>query len=104
MDKYVLEQINNVNYEKFDIKEARKDNHQLHFVEYNFVVSTTSTSTKVRMTMDSSMHTESGLSLNKVTQPAPGDKPSLCRILVHSWCHQHYAVYNTKKFFRWVHQ
>ena len=35
----------------------------MHFVVYNFVVSATSSSTKVRMTTDSSMKTETGLSL-----------------------------------------
>ena len=70
------EQIDNGNYVKISIKESRKNN-QLHFVGYNFVVSSTSSSTKVRKTTDSSMRTESGLSLNKVTQPAPGDVPSL---------------------------
>ena len=59
---------------KIDIDESRKTN-QLHFVGYKFVVSATSSSTKVRMTMDSSMHTETGLSLNDVTHPAPGDVP-----------------------------
>ena len=53
-----------------DIDKAGKDNHQLHFVGYNFVVSDTSSSTKVRMTTDSFMCTESGLSLNQVIQPA----------------------------------
>ena len=70
IDKYIHEQINNGNYEKIAVEEARKK-HQLHFVGYNFVVSSTSSST------------ESGLSLNKVTQPAPGDIPSLRGILVH---------------------
>ena len=74
----------------------------MHFVGYNFVVSATSSSTKVRMTTDSSKHTETGLSLNEVTQPAPGDVPSLRGILVHSRCHPHYAVYDIKKFFRSV--
>ena len=69
---------------------------------YNFVVSVTSSSTKVRMTTDSSMCTKTGLSLNKVTQPAPGNVPSLCGILVHSRCHPHYAVYDIKKFYRSV--
>ena len=69
IDRYMQEQIDNGNYVKIDIGEARKEN-QLHFLGYNFLVSATSTSTKVRMTTDSSMHTETGLSLNKVTQPA----------------------------------
>ena len=56
IDKYIQEQINNGNYDKIDIKEARKEN-QLHFVGYNFVVSSTSSSTKLKMTTDSSMHT-----------------------------------------------
>ena len=69
---------------------------------YNFEVSATSSSTKVRMTTDSSMHTETSLSLNEVTQPAPGDVPSLRGILVCSRCHPYYAVYDIKKFFRSV--
>ena len=95
------EQIDNGNYVEIAIKDARKDN-QLHFVGYNFVVSATSSSTKVRMTTDSSMKTETGLSLNDVTQPAPGDVPSLRGILMRSRCHPHYAVYDIKKFFRSV--
>ena len=96
------EQINNGNYVKIaSINEARKTN-QLHFVGYNFVVSATSSSTKVRMTTDSSMRTQTGLSLNEVTQPAPGDVPSLQGILIRSRCHPHYAVYDIKKFFRSV--
>ena len=76
IDKYMLEQIDNGNYLKIKVEESRKTN-QLHFVGYNFVVSATSSSTKVRMTTDSSMKTETGLSLKEVTQPAPGDVPSL---------------------------
>ena len=102
VDKYIQEQIDNGNYEIIDIEEARKK-HQLHFVGYNFVVSTTSSSTKVRMTTDSFNCTETGLSLNEVTQPAPGDVPSLCGILIRSRCHPHYPDYNIKKFFRSVH-
>ena len=83
---------------KINVEESRKTN-QLHFVGYNFVVSATSSS---RMTTDSSMRTETGLSLNKVTQPAPGDVPSLRVILVRSRCHPHYVVYNIKKFSRSV--
>ena len=102
IDKYMSEQINNGNYVKIaSINEARKTN-QLHFVGYNFVVSATSSSTKVRMTTDSSMRTKTGLSLNEVTQPAPGDVPSLRGILIRSRCHPHYAVYDIKKFFRSV--
>ena len=102
IDKYILEQVNNGNYVETNINEARKNNHQLHFVGYNFVVSSTSSSTKVRMTTDSSKRTEPGLSLNKVTQPAPGDVPSLRGILIHSRSHPFYAVYEIKKFFRSV--
>ena len=76
IDKYIQEQVDNGNYVEINIEDARKEN-QLHFVGYNFVVSATSSSTKVRMTTDSSMQTETGLSLNEVTQPAPGDVPSL---------------------------
>ena len=54
IDKYIQEQVDNGNYVKIDIGEARKGN-QLHFVGYNFVVFATSSSTKVRMTTDSSM-------------------------------------------------
>ena len=75
-DKYIQEQIDNGNYIKINVEEARKEN-QLHFVGYNFVVSATSSSTKVRMTTDSSICTKTGL-----TQPAPGDIPSLHGILV----------------------
>ena len=82
-------------------EDHRKDN-QLHFVAYNFVVSSTSSSTKVRMTTDSSMYTEFSLSLNDFTQPAPGDVPSLRGILMHSRSHPQYAVYDIMKFFRSV--
>ena len=63
IDKYIQEQINNGNYIKIKIEEARTEN-QLHFVGHNFVVSTTSSSTKVRMPTDRAMRTETGLSLN----------------------------------------
>ena len=96
IDKYNQEQFDNGNYVKIDIEEA------LHFMDYNFVVSATSSSTKVRMTTDSSMKTKTGLSLNEVTQPAPGDVPSLQGILMRSRCHPYYAVYDIKKFFRSV--
>ncbi len=101
MDKYIQQQVDNGNYVEINPDEHR-DHHQLHFVAYNFVVSNTSTSTKVRMTTDSSMRTESGLSLNDVTQPAPGNVPSLRGILMRSRSHPHYAVYDIKKFFRSV--
>ena len=68
MDQYILEQVENGNYIKINPSKACPNCHQLHFVVYNYVVSSTSSSTKVRMTTDSSMHTESGLSLNGVTQ------------------------------------
>ena len=67
MDKYIQEQVNNGNYIEIDTYVARQEGHQLHFVGYNFVVSSTSSSTKVRMTTDSSMRTVTGLSLNEVT-------------------------------------
>ena len=70
MDKYIQEQVYNKNYIEVDPYMARQEGHQVHFVGYNFVVSSTSSSTKVRMTTDSSMRTETGLSLNKVTKPA----------------------------------
>ena len=102
MDKYIQEQIDSGNYDEIkDLEEERKS-HQLDFVAYNFVVSSTSTSTKVRMTTDSSMHTESGLSLYDVTQPAPGNLLNLRGILMRSISHLHYAVYDIKKFFRSV--
>ena len=101
IDKYIQEQIDNGKYIKIDVEEARKEN-PLHFVGYNFVVSATNSSTKVRMTTDCSMRTETGLSLNKVTQPAPGDVPSLRGLLVCSRCHPNYTVYDIKKFFRSV--
>ena len=82
IDNYIWDQVNNDNYIKVDIHAARQEGHQLHFVGYNFVVSSTSYSTKVRMTTDSSMRTETGLSLNKVTKPAPGIVPSLRGILI----------------------
>ena len=103
MDKYTLEQVNNVNFVGIDVNKARQNNHQLHFVGYNFVVSATSSSTKVRMTMDSSMCTKSVLSLNKVTQPAPRVVLSLRGILILSRCHPLYAVYKIKKLFRSMH-
>ena len=77
MDQYIHEQVENGNYVEFNSSEAPLGNHQLHFVGYNYVVSATSSSTKVRMTTDSSMWTESGLSLNGVTKPALGVIPSL---------------------------
>ena len=57
IDNYMWEQVNNGNYIEVDIHAARQEGHQLHFVGYNCVVSSTSSSTKVRMTTDSSMRT-----------------------------------------------
>ena len=102
MDQFILGEVENGNYVEVDPAKARDDGHQLNFVGYNYVVSPTSTSTKVRMTTDSSMHTESGLSLNGVTKPAPGAIPSLRGILLHSRCHLFYSVFDIKKFFRSV--
>ena len=99
MDKYIQQQIDNGNYIEINPEDHRK-NHQLHCVAYNFVVSSTSSSTKVIITTNSSMRTESGLSLNDVTQPAPGDIPSLKGIIMSSRNHPHYAVYDIMKFFR----
>ena len=82
--------------------EDHRGQYQLHFVAYNFVVSSTSSSTKVRMTTDSSMRTETGLSLNDVSQPAPGNVPNMRGILLRSRCHPHFAVYDIQKFFRSV--
>ena len=52
MEKYIQEQVDIKNYDEIDLAEERKK-HQLHFEGFNFVVSNTSTSTKVRMTTDS---------------------------------------------------
>ena len=68
MDLYIKEQVDNDNYIPFDLKEACQEKHQLHIVGYNFLDSSTSMSTKVKMTTDSSMKTDRGLSLNKVTK------------------------------------
>ena len=54
IDDYMKEQEDNGNYIPIDVDESRKK-FQLHFVGYNFVVSATSSSTKVRMTTDSSV-------------------------------------------------
>ena len=62
-------------------------------------MSSTSSSTKVQMTTDSSMRTETGLSLNDVSQPAPGNVPNRRGILMHSRCNPHFAVYDILKFF-----
>ena len=77
IDGYIQDQVDRDNYIKIDIHAARREGHQLHFVGYNFVVSSTSLSTKVRLTTDSSMRIETGLSLNEVTQPAPELVPNL---------------------------
>ena len=95
-------QVNKGNYIEVDIHAARQEGHQLHFVGCNFVVSSTSSSTKVRMMTDSSMRTETGLSLNEVTKPAPEIVPSLQGILIRSRCAEYFAVYDIKKFFRSV--
>ena len=55
MDQHISEQVENKNYIKVNRDEACCANFQLHFVGYNFVVSATSSSTKVRMTTDLSM-------------------------------------------------
>ena len=102
MDKYWQEQVHNGNYIPMDPHTAKMEGHQIHFVGYNFVVSSTSSSTKVRMTTDSSMRTESGLSLNDVTKPAPGVVLKLRCILLRSRCRKFFAVYDIKKFFRSV--
>ena len=75
MDDYIREQVDNGNYIPINIYESRKK-YQLHFVGYNFIVSATSSSTKVRMTTDSYMLSESGLSLNDITKPAPARRRS----------------------------
>ena len=101
MDKYIQQQIDNGNYVEINPEDHRK-HHQLHFVAHNFVVSSTSTSTKVRMTTYSFMRTESCLSLKDVTQTAPGNVPSLIGILMRSRSRPYYAVYDIMKFFRSV--
>ena len=98
MDLYIKEQVDNDNYIPFDLKEACQEKHQLHIVGYNFLDSSTSMSTKVKMTTDSSMKTDRGLSLNKVTKPASGDIPNLHGILNCSRCNNHFSVYNIKDF------
>ena len=60
MDQHISEQVENKNYIQIDLDEARCGKVQLHFVGYNFVVSTTSSSTKVRMTTNSSMGQKQG--------------------------------------------
>ena len=75
MDKYINQQINNGNYIEIN-PENHRDQYQLHLA-YNFVVSSTSSSTKVRMTTDSFMRTETGLSLNDISQPTPGNVPNI---------------------------
>ena len=67
MDLYIKEQVDNRNYIQIDLTEACQENHQLHFMGFNFVVSSTSMSTKVRITADSSMKMEKGLNLSSVT-------------------------------------
>ena len=91
VDQFIFGKVENENYVEINLSEARNSGHQLHFVGYNYVVSSTSTSTKVRMTTDSSMRTESSLSLNGVTKPAPGVIPSLRGILLCSRCHLFYS-------------
>ena len=102
MDKYIKEPVNNSNYIEINIHAARQEGHQLHFVGYNFVVSSTSSSTKVRMMTNSSMRTETGISLKEVTKPAPGIVPSLRGILIQSRCTNYFAFYYIQKFFRSV--
>ena len=99
MDQYIHEQVENSNYVEINPSEARLNNYQIHFVGYNYVVSSTSSSTKVRMTTNSSMRTEYRLSLNRVTKPAPGAIPSLQGIILRSRCHVYYSVFDIKKFF-----
>ena len=71
MDQYIREKVENKNYIEINLHEAHLNKFQLYLVSYNFVVSSKSSSTKVRMTTDSFMSTESYLSLNDVTKPAP---------------------------------
>ena len=54
------------------------------------------------MTTDSSIRTETGLRLNNVSLPAPGNVPNMRGILIRSRCHPHFAVYDIQKFFRSV--
>ena len=99
MDKYIKEQVDNTNYIQTNPYVERQEGHQLHFVCYNFVVLSTSSSIKVQMKTDNSMCTKTCLSLNEVTKPAPGVVPNLQSILNHSRCKNYFAVYNTKVFF-----
>ena len=48
MDQHIHKQVENGNYVEIDPSAARLNNHQLHFVGYNFMVSSTSLSIKVR--------------------------------------------------------
>ena len=54
------------------------------------------------MTTDSSIRTETGLRLNNVSLPAPGNVLIMRGILIRSRCHPHFAVYDIQKFFRSV--
>ena len=96
---YIKEHVENKNYIPIYLAEARQENYQLHLVGYNFVVSSTSTYSKVRMTTDSFMKTEKGLSLNNVTKPAPRDGPNLRGILNRTRCYEQYTVFDIWKFF-----
>ena len=102
MDKYILDQTRAGNYEIVDPVLARKEGKQIHFTAYNFVVNSSSTSTKVRMVTDSSMNTETGLSLNDVTKPAPGYVPDMRGIIMRSRIHEYMSVFDIQKFFRSV--
>ena len=106
MGEYIRGQVNNEYYIQINSQEARQEGHQLHFIRYNFVVSSTSSSmssfTKVRMTKSSSMHAGTYLSLIEVTKPAPGVVPNLRGILYRYRFFNQFAVYDIRKFFRSV--
>ena len=69
MDSYIQGEVDNGNYIPIKPNKSCKK-FQLHFVRYNFIVSATSSSTKVRMTTDSSMCSKSCLRLLLETFPA----------------------------------
>ena len=102
MDKYIEGQVDNANYIQVNPYVTRQEGQPFHFEGYNCVASSTSSSIKVRMTTDSSMHTKTGLSLNKVTKLAPGVVPNLRGILIRSRCRNYFVLYDIKKFFRSV--
>jgi len=102
LDKYIFDQVQCGNYVEVDLEEVKESGKQYHAVAYNFVVSENSTSTKVRLVTDSSMKTETGLSLNDVTKDAPGQVPDMRGILMRARTHNFFTVFDIRKFFRSV--